>query len=289
MKLFVTIYNDARLLGHFLRHYDAAGIRQFFIAAPAEFCDAIQAFTGRYDITLVEGLDVVDSILGGTSAVSAMRARYQGTNEWAAIVDLDEFVEFPTAVGEFVTTVDRSGANVVRGVMYDRFNVDGRLADFAPDSDLAKVYPVKARFIRNVMGGSDTKGVLVKGRLLPAAGAAHHRFEDEKLFTTLLEISHYKWFVGAIDRLRVSHRLITDAGISWSAEHARVFAHYDRHGRFVWQEFGGALAADYPPETRQVCIDCAAPVSEAEFAFSVNRFGKALCRLDQKKHAAAGE
>src|SRR6516162_3747501 len=32
MKLFVTINNDARLLGHFLRHYSGFGITEFFIA-----------------------------------------------------------------------------------------------------------------------------------------------------------------------------------------------------------------------------------------------------------------
>ncbi len=32
LKLFTTIYDDARLLGHFLAHYDRPGVTQFFIA-----------------------------------------------------------------------------------------------------------------------------------------------------------------------------------------------------------------------------------------------------------------
>jgi len=287
MKLFVTIYNDAKLLRHFLAHYTRAGVTRFLVAIPPQFNSSIEPYLDRYDITVVDGLDVNDSILGGTAAVSTMRDIYQGDDEWVTIVDLDEFVEFPMPIHELAAAADRIGANVVRGVMYDRFSLDGRLVDFAPEADLGKVYPVKARFIRNVMGGSDTKGVLVKGRIKPAAGAAHHRFEDERLFTALLEISHYKWIAGAIDRLRVSHQLIAGAGMPWSDEHAKVFEHYDRHGRFAWQEFGGALAEDYPVETPEVCVECDAPVSEAEYAFSTARFGKSLCRIHQKKYASA--
>jgi hypothetical protein len=280
MKLFVTVYNDARLLEHFLRHYDGAGIDEFFIAVAPEFEQAAEQFARRYNITLCRGLDVNESI-AGASAVSEMRRQHHSADEWAVIVDLDEFIEFRQDIESTTAIADGAGATVVRGIMHDRFSADGQPAAFAANSDLSKVYPVKSRFIRNVMGGCDHKGVLVKGRIRSSAGAAHHRFEREKLCTQVLEISHYKWTPGAIDRLRESYRRVTDAGISWAIEYKRALDHYDAHGRFAWETFGGQMAQDFELEPPDTCADCDAPIADGEFRFSMARFGRALCREHQ--------
>ena len=52
LKLFTTIYDDARLLGHFLAHYDRAGVTQFFIAVAEGHGPAIRPFKPAYRITL---------------------------------------------------------------------------------------------------------------------------------------------------------------------------------------------------------------------------------------------
>ena len=44
LKLFTTIYDDARLLGHFLAHYDRAGVTQFFIAVAEGHGSAVRPF-----------------------------------------------------------------------------------------------------------------------------------------------------------------------------------------------------------------------------------------------------
>lgn len=284
MKLFVTIYNDARLLGHFLRHYARAGISKFFIAVPPQLKPAVTPFLNSYDITLCEGLDVVDSLLTGTKAVTEMRKRYQESNEWVVIVDLDEFVEFGAEISLVTAAADNMGADVVRGIMLDRFSMDGQLAEFASDADLSLVYPIKSRFIKIVMGGCDHKGILVKGHIKPAG--AHHRFEDERTFAKILQISHYKWIPGAIERLRDSHRLVIAAGIAWAVEYQRALDHYDAHGRFAWETFAGKLAEEFELESPELCGDCGGAISEAEFAYSVAHFGRALCRRDQKRYAS---
>src|SRR5256885_210437 len=109
MKLFVTIYNDARLLGHFLRHYTRAGISKFFIAVPPQLKPAATPFFNRYDIKLCEGLDVMDSLLTGTKAITEMRKRYQESDEWVVIVDLDEFVEFGAEIPLITGAADNMG------------------------------------------------------------------------------------------------------------------------------------------------------------------------------------
>jgi hypothetical protein len=182
-----------------------------------------------------DGFDVADSLLAGSSAVTAMRRLHQADDEWVVIVDLDEFVEFPGPIDALAGAAERAGTTVVRGMMYDRFSYDGRTVDFPPGADLAQVYPVKSRFIRNVMGGLDYKGILVRGRLRPAS--AHHRFEDERLYQMLLEISHYKWVGGSIERLRANYRLAADASMPWTGEYKRALDQHAwpvRLGRVRW-------------------------------------------------------
>jgi hypothetical protein len=285
MKLFTAIASDARLLEPFLRHYKKAGVSEFFVAVAPELKAAVEPFRGPYRITVCDGFDVADSLLAGSSAVTAMRRLHQADDEWVVIVDLDEFVEFPGPIDALAGAAERAGTTVVRGMMYDRFSYDGRTVDFPPGADLAQVYPVKSRFIRNVMGGLDYKGILVRGRLRPAS--AHHRFEDERLYQMLLEISHYKWVGGSIERLRANYRLAADASMPWTGEYKRALDHYDTHGRFAWEEFGGRPAEDYAEEAWDACTDCGAPVSEHEYDYSVEHFGRALCRADQKKSAAS--
>src|SRR5215210_1039231 len=94
MNLFTTLYNDARLLGHFLRHYDNAGVKRFFIAVSSELADKLDQFRDAYHITPMVGLDVADSVMGGTAAVTEMRRIHQKEDEWVVIVYLDEFVDF---------------------------------------------------------------------------------------------------------------------------------------------------------------------------------------------------
>jgi hypothetical protein len=246
MKLFMAIYDDARLLRHFLRHYDSAGVTEFYIAISGECASEAKAAVADYNVRLFEQFDVHDSSLGGNAAVTEMRRLHQTENEWIIIVDLDEFIEFSAEIEQIVSAAENEGANVVRGIMYDRFTADGRLADFNPDSDLSKLYPVRARFIAHVMRGADYKGVLVKGQLRGAA--AHHCFVGEKVASTILEIAHYKWNTRTIARLERAYTELVKRGIPWAIEYRRILDHYKQHGRMAWEEFGGELVelANFP-------------------------------------------
>jgi hypothetical protein len=239
MKLFTAICHDAQLLRPFLHHYDRYGITEFFVATSPGFASAVKGSMGRYRITLFEGLDVFDSVLGGTAAVTEMRKLHQQPDEWVVIVDLDEFVEFIPGIDYFVSTAEHENANVVRGIMYDRFSVDGKLVDITSATNLSTLFPVEARFINNVMQGCDYKGILVRGQL--KAAGAHHVFNGEKLSTQTLKIAHYKWIAGAIDRLQSAAKLVKRAGIPWHIEYERALDHYERYGRFAWETFGGRL------------------------------------------------
>jgi hypothetical protein len=286
MKLFTVIYNDARLLGHFLKHYKEAGVTQFFIATAPELVGEVAQFRLAYPIGIFDSLDVTDSLLAGSDAVTIMRTKCQSDNEWSLVVDLDEFVEFNEPADVVVAKAEEEGANAVRGVLYDRFSADGGLMPVAPDTELSRIFPVKSRFIKMIMKGCDHKIVLVRGHLPPVPGAGHHLFVDEWLCSELLEISHYKWICGAVERLRGSHRKIFAAKLPWEVEYRRALDHFDQHGRFAWKTFGGRLAEDFTPDVPPRCSDCPAPLSEAEQDFSMAHLGRPLCRRHQKAAGA---
>jgi hypothetical protein len=135
---------------------------------------------------------------------------------------------------------------IVRATMFDRFSIDGKLIDFKPDSDLSQLYPVKARFIANVLDGADYKGVLVKGHL--RGRVAHHEFIDEVVHPEFLEISHYKWSSAtALDRVKLAYQTLTERGAHWADEYRIILEHYERYGRCAWETFGGELCT--PPRT----------------------------------------
>jgi FkbM family methyltransferase len=238
MKLFVCITDDEHgLLAHFLRHYAACGIDRFFIAAPAKLEATLGEHARAYQITHERGLDVVNSVAGGVTAVAQMRQRYQTPDEWVMIVDLDEFVEIDAPLDDIVRDLEAEGATVAQAIMYDRFTRSGELLGFKASDTLSEAFPVKARFNRDVMKGADWKGVFVKGHLKSAS--AHHTFAGERIFSKVFELAHYRFHGRSLDRLRAAYKHVSDLKIWWADQYSNILRHYDRHGRFAWEEFGG--------------------------------------------------
>lgn len=223
----------------FLEHYSRLGVSEFHVATPPELAGEVERSVSGHAVVPYHDLDVADSFTGGTSAVSAMRELAQEPGEWAVVVDLDEFVELDRPVAELLPEADAEGANVVRGIMYDRFALDGQPKAFDGRLDLSIQFPVRARFTMNVMRGADYKGVLVKGRI--QAHVAHHIFCDERVFSRELEISHYKWSDRALERVRLAYEMNLAAGGGWHNEYKRILDHYAAHGRFAWETFGGEV------------------------------------------------
>ena len=56
MKLFVAIYDDARLLSHFLKHYAKAGVTDFFVALDGQVEQLTVDPPPSTRLTLVRGL-----------------------------------------------------------------------------------------------------------------------------------------------------------------------------------------------------------------------------------------
>lgn len=246
MKLFTSVFDDERLLPYFLDHYARAGIDAFYVVASSEFHSAVSSLGSANPITVskVDWPAMSESFSRGelaTRVLGTLRTGHQGEDEWAVIVDLDEFVDFGEGIEPLIARAEREGANVVKGVMYDRFSADGLTVDPLDGSTLDETYPVRSRFIRTVMLGCDDKAVLVKGRLEGVPSAEHHELIGERASSDVLSIEHFKWTAGSVDRLRDRCRKLRELGTDWWIEYARAVEHYETYGRFAWEEFGGEL------------------------------------------------
>jgi hypothetical protein len=239
MKLFVCIFDDARLLKHLLRHYVRFGITEFHVAAPSHLADYVSEVSQDYNVRQYNDFDVAESFTGGVEAVTRMRELSQKSDEWIVIVDLDEFVDFQESVADIIAKVEAENGNIVQGIMFDRFAIDGKPKQLDDYTDLPSLFPVKARFTRDVMGGVDIKGVLVKGHLKSCG--AHHIFEGEKPYSKVLEIAHYKWTGSCLDRVMLAHEMCLAAGRGWAVQYKRILDHYQTRGRFAWETFGGEI------------------------------------------------
>ena len=239
MKLFVCIFDDARLVPHFLRHYARFGITEFHIAAPPHLAHYIAEKSKGFAVRQYNSFDVAESFTGGVAAVTEMRMLAQAPDEWAVIADLDEFVEFGAPVQAIAERLEKARHNIARGIMYDRLAADGQPTAFDDASDLPRLYPVRARLTKEIMGGVDRKGVIVKGHL--KSRGAHHSFHGEKTDKSMLEISHYKWNDRSLERVRAAYEALSANGIGWANQYKKILDHYEAHGRIAWETVGGEL------------------------------------------------
>ena len=124
----------------------------------------------------------------------------------------------------------------MRGVMFDRFALDGQPTPLRNDIPIDRQYPVRSRFIPIGMNGADFKGVLVNGRL--RAAAAHHISRASA--STPSSSRSPTTSDGKCARARATRlRKAGAQGIPWAEQYNSILEHYERHGRFAWETFLG--------------------------------------------------
>ena len=240
VKLFTSIFDDSDLLPHFLRHYKRAGVTDFYVVVPSERVDVMTPLLSDYHMTIVPADFFGDARpVESAEHVGKLRGRFQSTDEWALIVDVDEFIHFPQSILDITAAAEAEGANVVSGVIHDRFSSSGHPLEVEPTSDLAELFPVRSRFVRDVLQACDRKAIIVKGLLEGMHTADQETLAGENVASTELVIDRYKWIRGSIEQQRA--RALEQTGIDRRIDYDRALQHYDAHGRFAWEKFGGEL------------------------------------------------
>ncbi len=247
MKLFVAVAAHATLLPHFVRHYQSAGVTQFFVAVEPALEEHVARLTAGRPVEIVRGLDASESIEGGTAAVSNMRAEVADPDEWVVLADLDEFQMHPRGVVATAAAADAEGANVVRGRLVDRVATDGELKSIGPNDDLWRLFPEESHITALLQQGVAHKCALVKNHLKSALNGdglslAHHHMTGERVASTRIDIHHFKWNAEAVDRMTMAMARTQAAGQPFWVEYERVLEHIREHGRLRWEDFTNSPA-----------------------------------------------
>ncbi|WP_228456608.1 hypothetical protein [Streptomyces durbertensis] len=171
----------------------------------------------------------------GTSTPTELRdaLREQAGPGWHLLADSDEFHTFPAPLAEVTVTAEKSGRQVVGGLMLDRVAADGRLADWRPEAGLDRAFPLGGHLTHRLLHGDPRKIVLARSGV-PVASGNHRAHGHRPDSDTLACVHHFKWRMGVLDDLRRRVERFT-AG-EW-AEHTpavreeagRLLDHVDRH------------------------------------------------------------
>jgi hypothetical protein len=201
--------SNPNLLYHFIKHYSNLGITHWSLTLHTSnspefnnlniYKDILDNFRIPYKVWQGEYDDVrrvtVDNIL----------IARQNLETWLLVVDLDEFVNFPCAIPEYLANLDQQGYNCLTGEMVDYITVNGELPKVTLELSLNQQFPRKFDLRKNTdidlqfSKYNDLfrqKKIAIKKPLQWWIG--HHDINEKtkslaRNYPYKLEIKHYPW------------------------------------------------------------------------------------------------
>lgn len=233
-KIFAVLYRPTPLLRHFVRHYAALGFTDLYliVSAACQDIDWAEVRVGAAPATIhLEPLyDGVFANGRDTAYLNWLRARHVGDcREWSAIVDVDEFYEFPLPLRELAA--EAGEANCVQGFFVDRLAADGSLPEVRDDLPIGEQFPIETRATQRIIGGYDRKVMLARG--FDNLSSGHHHLPDERLFPRNGRVLHYKWNAAVLAHLRERLEQREQTGYRWPHEVERFLDYWEKNGRMV--------------------------------------------------------
>lgn len=214
--VFITATLDLRnlaILPHFVKHYVSIGIPVKNFLLIVQSGNQSNALAAALNTIKQLGANAV-SWIGPFSAITNFYHKMRlleplSIRQWLVYTDIDEFIEFPTPITSFITTIQNDGAWAVRGFFVDRVARSGLLTKIINSPNIESQYPCRCNVTGNLMSLISTKVSLVRGDLRTDMG--HHHLVDRswfkfnqidmpkelkfnaKFYAKSLTISHFKW------------------------------------------------------------------------------------------------
>lgn len=248
MKIFVTIFDDADLLPHFLQHYTENGYRHIIVglsrapgAVPRSEVEAHCQAARSTDIllTLEEFGDpgTLRNAEGDRDWVARARAFWCGADEWHGIADLDEHHVYPG--GLFATTLraEDEGAHYVGGHLVDQVAANGSLLPVPRlPTTLREAFPASRRITGTILGCFTSKVCLARGHL--AIGGGHHfaLAPGARPSSQAIEVLHYKWHSRVLRRLSRRVQDYRQQGSPYTVRSERALSYLLLHNGFDMED-----------------------------------------------------
>jgi len=216
------------LLPQLIAHYRQLGVERFLFTLHLDpAADPAANEQGRETFhRILEHFDIGDRFYFtdafDSDAFYGHKDKLQETlvadSDWIVWVDSDEFQLYPKPLPAIIKELEAHNIDFLRGVLIDRVGPEGTLPAFNPARPIWQQYPLACTITRHIAGGTTYKVALARGWLqvtfghhLPAimetgnapplrqASAARRALKTLK---THVQVHHFKWESGVIDRLR---------------------------------------------------------------------------------------
>lgn len=224
------------MLPHMLRHYQALGVRSFFVIVQVPeperaFVDRVSALAASCDVA-------IDSVEIGTDFAECkdrafQRIMHARPNDWFLPIDCDELHAYPDGLAAAIAQCERHGYEYVRGCLVDRCSDDGTLTPVDPVAPISEQYPLGGLFTYLLACADPRKVVLAKGRV-PFATCGHH----EALsgvgcpgVDLLVPVYHFKWVDTLLPMMRHRRDLFRQLNREHWKESDRVLRYIATYGR----------------------------------------------------------
>lgn len=207
MKLLASLVGEQQLLPHFVKHYTSIGITEFHFAIQRG--SSFPKTTS--DVNIYPIYSGPPCIGQDTITVRNLQRWLIAENEWFMIADGDEFMRYLCPLDEIIAEAESNDCTWVLGRLVDRIAGDCSLPPVLPDSDLDILFPQRLLFTQ-FLGGPINKAVLIKGQTLFFPG---HHYCHGAMLDMAIEIDHYKWHEGVLNRLKSRVELYRKLGYEW--------------------------------------------------------------------------
>lgn len=241
LPVIFSIADDAALLPHFLRHYEAQGATGYLcVAWEGAPVEAVERALPRGRSLLIRpgrpfSLGYADAHLH-----DQIRAAHLAPEDWYLVADLDELHRVPgwPSLAEAVAAARADGAEAIVGEFVDRVARDGSLpAKLGPRADIEALFPLRARATRRLKTAATSKVLAAASHV--AIHSGHHRCEARE-WLAYGEAHHFAWRGELRGRMAVRLERVRELGLAWGSECERLIEALD--------ENGGRLPLTLPPE-----------------------------------------
>lgn len=221
------------VLPFMLEHYREQGVEVFHpnvhMFHPADpILEDVRRVTDKFGCEIGDRLIGEWELLQEDALIETMR-RYP--DDWCVLADQDEFQMYPDSLQSMLAYCDRKGYDCVTGSFVDRLAADGGFPALDETRPIAEQFPLGGILSYTVLGAEPRKIIAAKGRVHVLKG---QHFASKctpcPVDEFFIEIHHYKWTAGVVDRLRkraVNNRAIN---LPYWIESQRFVNYVDANG-----------------------------------------------------------
>jgi hypothetical protein len=224
MTMVCPIFDRVDLLPYFLRYYTKLGITRFVFVLwngcmNKQWLPTVAACKG-YNVLITMGTCCTPSEYNGIKERDGLHRVIQDLGihqDWYMIADLDEFHFFKESLETFKALPENFIA--VGGTFVDRVSHDA----FMPAVDYSKTLDTQFAYasdITKTVKANTNKIAMMRG-VLPGVG--HHYIDSPgSVCNANVEVHHFKWTAGIVERLQDRAERYTKQGLTWAGESAEI-------------------------------------------------------------------